>query len=81
MSNVCKYQCPIFSGVCNPNECEIFKESNRKLQVAFNELLDEAIDLYSYYPNNHRAMPEGYFKKYIELRNKLSCTKGDNQND
>ena len=32
MSNVCKHQCPILSGVCNPVECEVIRESNRELK-------------------------------------------------
>ena len=43
MSNVCKHQCPIASGVCNPNECEIIKNTNSELLSAFNEALDDWI--------------------------------------
>ena len=47
MSNVCKHQCPIFSGVCNPVECEVIKDSNRELKSELNELL-QSIDDYHY---------------------------------
>ena len=34
MSNICKHQCPIFSGVCNPNECEVIKKSLADTETA-----------------------------------------------
>ena len=35
-------------------------------------LLEEAMHLYRYYPNNFRKTAEEYFKREVELRNKLS---------
>ena len=41
-----------------------------ELIEAYKELLDDAMYLYQYYPNNFRNLPEEYFKSDIELLQK-----------
>lgn len=50
------------------NACSLLAE----VRAAFGELLIEAMNLYSYYPNNFRKTTEEYFKEEIELQKKLS---------
>lgn len=43
-----------------------------KILELFNELLEEAIYLYQYYPDNFKKTAEEYFAKEIEMQKKLN---------
>jgi len=44
----------------------------KEVRAAYEDLLIESMDLYIYYPNNSRKTAEEYFRKEIELNEKLS---------
>lgn len=43
-----------------------------EVQAIYDELLEEAMYLYQYYPNNFRKTVEEYFKKEIEMQKRIS---------
>lgn len=56
---------------CHDHLCSICAKFNQ-LKEAFDNLLTDAIHLYSYYPNNFRSTAEEYFKKELALKTKFN---------
>ena len=61
-----------YSGIDSPcPDCVSLVNDYKILYDAYCNLLDKAIGLYAYYPNNYLKSAETYFKCEIELKKQL----------
>ena len=56
------------SAMCEADSNAVLGE----VRAVYDDLLEEAMYLYQYYPNNFRKTAEEYFKKEIEMQKSLS---------